>query len=71
MGGEHHCRICLSPDRAASTDDRLATLLYFAETVKVEERLLDVVEGLNAEDVVIVNPLSEVVRSLPGFELSE
>jgi hypothetical protein len=45
--------------------------LYYAETVKLEEKLLDVVEELEAEDVIVVNPLSEMVRSLPGFELDD
>jgi len=45
--------------------------LYYVETVKLEERLLDVIEELGAEEVVVVNPLSEVVSSLPGFELEE
>jgi len=43
--------------------------LYFTETVKLEERLLDVVEELKAEDVIVVNPMSAMVQSLPGFEL--
>jgi len=43
--------------------------LYFAESLKIEEKLLDVIEELKAEDWVVVNPLSEVVKELPGFEL--
>jgi len=47
------------------------TTNVLAETVKVEERLLDVIDELKADDMIAVNPLSEMVRSLPGFELSE
>jgi hypothetical protein len=36
-----------------------------------QPRLLDVIEELNAEDVVVVNLLSEMVKSLSGFELSQ
>jgi hypothetical protein len=28
-------------------------------------------EELKADDMIVVNPLSEIVRSLPGFDLSE
>ncbi|MGA8690435.1 MAG: hypothetical protein WB662_11150 [Methyloceanibacter sp.] len=45
--------------------------LYFAETVKIEEKLLDTIEELKANDMIVVNPLSEMVRSLPCFELSK
>jgi len=45
--------------------------LYFAETVKLEERLLHVIEELKAEDWVVVNPLSEMVKELAGFELED
>jgi len=45
--------------------------LYFAETVKIEEKLLDVVEELKAEDVVVVNPLSAMVKELAGFDLED
>jgi hypothetical protein len=45
--------------------------LYYAETVKLEERLLDVTEELKIEDWVVVNPLSEVVKELAGFALGD
>jgi ParB-like chromosome segregation protein Spo0J len=45
--------------------------VYFAETLKLEERLLDVTEELKIEDWVVVNPLGEVVKELPGFELGD
>ncbi len=44
--------------------------VYFAETTKLEERLRDTVEVLNAEEMIVVLPLSAVVESLPGFELA-
>jgi hypothetical protein len=49
----------------------IEAVLYYAETLKLEERLLDVIEELGAEDVVIVNPLSEVVKELAGFALED
>ena len=45
--------------------------LYFVETLKLEDKLLDLVEELGAEDVVIVNPLNAVVKELAGFELDD
>jgi hypothetical protein len=44
--------------------------LYYVETTKLEEKLLTVIEELKAEEMIVVNPLSEIVSSLPGFELS-
>ena len=49
----------------------IEAVVYFAETLKLEERLVDLVEELGVEDWVVVNPLSEMIKSLPGFELSE
>jgi len=43
--------------------------LYFAETRKIEEKLLDVVEELKAEEEIVVNPLSEILKPQPGFPL--
>lgn len=45
--------------------------LYYVETVKLEERLLDLVEELKIENVVVVNPLNDVVKELAGFELED
>ena len=36
---------------------------------QIEEKLMDMIDELKIEDWVVVNPLSEVVKSLPGFEL--
>jgi hypothetical protein len=55
--------------RAWANCRHIEAAVYFAETVKVEERLLDVIEECKADDMIVVNPLSEIVRSLPGFEL--
>jgi len=44
--------------------------LYYAETEKIEEKLLDVIEELKVEEKIVVNPLSELLGDLPGFELS-
>ncbi len=45
--------------------------VYFAETLKLEERLLDMIEELKIEDWVVVNPLGEMVKELAGFELGD
>jgi hypothetical protein len=45
--------------------------LYFAETVQIEEKLMDMIDELKIEDWVVVNPLSEVVKELAGFELGD
>ena len=45
--------------------------VYFAETLKLEERLLDMIEELKIEDWVVVNPLGEMVKALAGFELGD
>jgi hypothetical protein len=57
--------------RAWARARHIEAALYFAETMKIEEKLLDVIEELKAEDVVVVNPLSEVVKELAGFELED
>jgi hypothetical protein len=46
-------------------------VLYFAETRHVEEGLLDVIEELKAEEMIMVNPLSEILKPLPGFPLTD
>lgn len=43
---------------------------YYAETPKVEKGLLDTIEELKAGDKIVVRPLSEILRPLPGFDLS-
>lgn len=56
--------------RAMSFCRHIEAALYYAETTKIEEKLLDVITELKAEDKIVVNPLSEIVGSLPGFNLS-
>ncbi len=57
--------------RAIANSNRLIqAALYYVELRQVEEKLLDVVEELKAEDMIVVNPLSAIVDPLPGFELS-
>jgi transcriptional regulator with XRE-family HTH domain/DNA-binding MarR family transcriptional regulator len=46
-------------------------VIYFAETRKIEEQLLDVIDELRAEEMIVVNPLSEILEPQPGFQLSE
>jgi hypothetical protein len=57
--------------RAWANCRHIEAALYYAETVKIEEKLLDVIEELKADDVIVVNPLSEMISSLPGFELDD
>ncbi len=47
----------------------IEAVIYFAETRKIEEKLLDVVEELKAEQEIVVNPLSEILKPQPGFPL--
>ena len=47
----------------------IEAVLYFAETRKIEEKLLDVVEELKVEEEIVVNPLSEILKPQPGFPL--
>lgn len=56
--------------RAFARCRHIEAAVYFAETTKLEERLLDTVEQLNAEEKIVVVPLSMIVESLPGFELA-
>ncbi len=56
--------------RALARCRHIQGTLYFAETQKIEEKLLETIEQLKAQEVIIVNPLSEIVSSLPGFDLS-
>ncbi|HEX5852336.1 MAG TPA: hypothetical protein VFY36_04530 [Solirubrobacteraceae bacterium] len=56
--------------RAFAGASHIEAALYFAETAKLEKRLLDTVERLNGEERIVVVPLSAIVTSLPGFELS-
>ncbi len=45
--------------------------VYFVETVEIETRLLETIEELEAEDRIVVNPLSEMLKPQPGFELED
>jgi hypothetical protein len=55
--------------RAFARSRDIAVVVYFAETTRLKERLLDTIERLEAEERIWVIPLSMVVQSLPGFEL--
>jgi len=43
--------------------------LYYAASTKLEEKLFDTVDALRVWDMVVVNQLSEIVDSIPGFDL--
>jgi hypothetical protein len=53
--------------RALARCGSIEAALYFAENTKIERKLGEVIEELKAEDRIVVNPLSELVGSLPGF----
>jgi hypothetical protein len=55
--------------RAFARSRHIEGALYYAETTKIEEKLFDTIEEVQGEAMVAVNPLSEIVKSLPGFEL--
>jgi hypothetical protein len=48
----------------------LEATIYYAGDQRIEERLLDMADELKLGDRIIVNPLSEIVPFLPGFDLS-
>jgi ParB-like chromosome segregation protein Spo0J len=54
--------------RAWARARHIEAALYFAETVQIEEKLMNIIDELKIEDWVVVNPLSEVVKELAGFE---
>ena len=56
--------------RAFARSRDIEAVLYFVETTKLEERLLDAVERLNAEEMIVVLPLTTIVESLAGFDLA-
>jgi hypothetical protein len=56
--------------RAFARCHRIKAVVYYTDTAKVEENLFDAIEELKAEEMIVVNPLSEIVGPLPGFELS-
>jgi ParB-like chromosome segregation protein Spo0J len=56
--------------RAWNRAHHIEAVLYYAETTKLEERLLDTIEQVQAE-MIIVNPLSEILKPLPGFPLND
>jgi len=57
--------------RAWANCRHIEAALYYAETVQIEEKLMDMIDELKIEDWVVVNPLSEVVKELAGFELGD
>jgi hypothetical protein len=54
--------------RAWACARHIEITVYFAETAKIEEKLLEKIEELKAEEMIVVNPLEEIIGSLPGFE---
>jgi hypothetical protein len=48
---------------------QIEAVLYYTDNTNIEEKLFDMIEELKAEEIIVVNPLGELVDSLPGFEL--
>jgi hypothetical protein len=46
-------------------------VIYFAETRSIEEKLLDAIEECKAGEMIVVNPLSEILKQQPGFPLTD
>jgi hypothetical protein len=57
--------------RALARCRNIEAALYFVENAKIERKLFEVIEELKAEDKIVVNPLSDLVGSLPGFDLPQ
>jgi hypothetical protein len=57
--------------RAWARCRHVEAVLYFAETRKIEEQLLDVIEECRGQEMIVVNPLSEVLQKQPGFPLTD
>jgi hypothetical protein len=49
----------------------IEVVLYYVETSRIEELLLARIEELKAEEMIVVNPLGEIISSLPGFEFPQ
>jgi hypothetical protein len=56
--------------RAWAGAPHIEMVLYYAETATIETLLLGTIEELKAEDRIVVNPLGEIIKSLPGFNLA-
>jgi ParB-like chromosome segregation protein Spo0J len=56
--------------RAWADARHIKMVLYYAETPRIEKRLLDTIEELKAKGMIVVKPLSEILTPLPGFDLS-
>ncbi len=46
-------------------------VLYYVETTNMAEKLLDTIERLKVEEIIVVNPLIEILKPLPGFPLDD
>ena len=57
--------------RAWAGCEYIEAVLYYVETRKVENRLLDAIEQCKAEEMIVVNPLSAILKPQPGFPLDD
>jgi hypothetical protein len=62
--------ICRALARAVQVG-QIEAVLYWVDTAEVEKRLLQVIDELKVEEMIVVNPLGEIIESLPGFDLSQ
>jgi ParB-like chromosome segregation protein Spo0J len=65
-GKEVRTAIC----RAWADARHIEMVLYYVEKPVIEKKLLDTIEELKAEEMIVVKPLSEILKPLPGFDLS-
>jgi hypothetical protein len=57
--------------RAWARSRNVEAVLYYAETRSIEEKLLDVIDECKAQEMIVVNPLSAILKPQPGFPLTD
>jgi hypothetical protein len=57
--------------RAWARSRDVEAVLYYAETRGIEEKLLDVIDECKAQEMIVVNPLSAILKPQPGFPLND
>jgi hypothetical protein len=57
--------------RAWARSRNVEAVLYYAETRTVEEKLLAVIDECKAQEMIVVNPLSTILKPQPGFPLRD
>jgi hypothetical protein len=57
--------------RAWAGSRNVEAVLYYAETRSIEEKLLEVIDACKAQEMIVVNPLSAILKPQPGFPLTD